>query len=57
MDRFSQYRTAAERGLFAADCASLYDQCGADVRQLINMPVLRLWQWLADRLELHISDD
>ncbi|KAF0300499.1 hypothetical protein FJT64_027008 [Amphibalanus amphitrite] len=55
--RFELYQTAAERGLFGADCASLYGQCGADVRQLINMPVLQLWQWLSDRLALHISDD
>lgn len=57
VSRFSQYQTAAERGLFGADCGSIYSRCASDLSQLINMPVLRLWQWLAARLALHITDD
>ena len=57
VSRFSAYQAAAERGLFGADCGSVFQKCEADARQLINMPVLALWRWLAERLALHISDD
>lgn len=34
------------------DCAEYYPQCGVPAKRQLNLPVLKVWQYLADTIEL-----
>lgn len=55
--RFLRYYWAAERGAEGGDCASLYDQCPADLKDILNMRVLGFWQKLASLVSFKLADE
>lgn len=55
--RFLRYYWAAERGADNGDCARLYDQCPADLRDILNMRVLGFWQKLATLVSFKLADE
>jgi len=59
--RFLRYYWAAERGADsggdAGDCARLYEQCPADLRDILNMRVLGFWQKLATLVSFKLADE
>lgn len=55
--RFLRYYWAAERGAEGGDCASLYDQCPADLSDILNMRVLGFWQKLASLVSFKLADE
>jgi len=57
--RFFRYYWAAERGADkdGGDCGRLYDQCPADLSDILNMRVLGFWQRLASLVNIKLADE
>jgi len=57
--RFFRYYWAAERGadVNGGDCGQLYNQCPADLRDILNMRVLGFWQKLAKFVNIKLADE
>lgn len=57
--RFLRYYWAAERGaeVNGTDCDRLYDQCPADLKDILNMRVLGFWQKLASLVNIKLADE
>jgi len=55
--RFLRYYWAAERGAEGGECARLYEQCPADLRDILNMRVLGFWQKLASLVSFKLADE
>lgn len=55
--RFLRYYWAAERGVAGENCGHIYYKCPADLKDIVNMGVLKFWQNLASYVSIKLSDE